>query len=86
MKNLEETTVEGSNPVQGNGKRKVADRTKEEQSWKMKGDPLLMKETLEIKEKRRKRHIEKSREREKSRAQKLERELKKKENISMKKK
>lgn len=54
---LEETTiaVEGNNPMKDKEKRKIFDDPKGEKSCKMMADPIIVKEDLEMKEKKEKR-------------------------------
>lgn len=44
--------VEGSRPPHDKGKRKIADSTEAKQSCKFKADPLVLKATLDIEEKK----------------------------------
>ena len=49
---MEKTIVEGINPMEDKGKRKIVDSPEGEQSCKMKSYPIIMKETLAVEEKR----------------------------------
>ena len=45
-------TAASNKPVQDNGKRKIVESTKEEQTYKFKEDPLVERVSLEIDAKR----------------------------------